>query len=212
MVEDANRTCVKVVLAHILVIVRQFYPNEERSGLIDKVNICRCTENAAFCHDGSDTDGLKWSFGFDRFYRRRRHLGFSKGQGFSLRHGKKSSCSLIFGLILIAGDVAQNLGPSRNLCGECGETVKRNEKGVCCEICLCWFHACCLEIKDEDYVKCTKRATKWLFLDCERSTSTGRSSNDDADENMYEMTNNLKKQGLKVAHLNVDWIRSKLSS
>ena len=107
-----------VVLAHIPVIVRQFYPNEERSGLIEKVNICHCTENAAFCHDGSDTDGLKWSFGFDRFYRR--HLGFGKGQGFSPRHGKKSSCSLIFGLILIAGDVSQNPGPGRNPCGECG--------------------------------------------------------------------------------------------
>ena len=88
-----------VVLAHIFVIVRQFYPNEERSGLIEKVNIRHCTENAAFCHDGSDTDGLKWSFGFDRFYRR--HLGFGKGQGFSPRQGKKSSGSLIFGLILI---------------------------------------------------------------------------------------------------------------
>ena len=49
-----------VVLAHILVIVRQFYPNEERYGLIEKVNIRHGTENAAFCHDGSDTDGLKF--------------------------------------------------------------------------------------------------------------------------------------------------------
>ena len=119
---------------------------------------------------------------------------------------------MIFELILIAGDVLQNPVPSRNPCGECGETVKRNEKGVCCEQCLCWFHACCLEMKDEDYVKCTKRVAKWLCLDCERNTSTGRSSNDDADENMYEMiNNNLKEQGLKVAHLNVDGIRSKLS-
>ena len=77
-----------VVLTHILVIVRQFYPNEERSGLIEKVNIHHCTENAVFCHDGSDTGGLKWSFGFDRFYRC--HLGFGKGQGFLLRHGKKA--------------------------------------------------------------------------------------------------------------------------
>ena len=75
-----------VVLAYILLIVKQFYPNEERSGLIEKVNIRYCTENAAFCHDGSDTDRMKWS-----------HLRFGKGQGFSLRHGKKSSCSLIFG-------------------------------------------------------------------------------------------------------------------
>ena len=108
-----------VVLAHILVKVRQFYKNEKRPDLIEKVNECHCTENAAFCHHGSDTDGLKWSFGFDRFYRR--HLGFGKGQGFLLRHGKKSSCPLIFGLILIAGDVSQNRGPSRNPCGECGQ-------------------------------------------------------------------------------------------
>ena len=108
--------------------------------------------------------------------------------------------------------MSQNPGPGRDPCGECGETVKRNEKGVCCELCLCWFHARCLEIKDEDYVKCTKRVAKWLCLDCERNTSTGISSNDDADESMYEMiNNNLKEQGLKVAHLNVDGMRSKLS-
>ena len=119
---------------------------------------------------------------------------------------------MIFGLILIALDVSQNPGPSRNPCGECGETLKRNEKGVFCELCLCWFDACCLEIKDEDCVKCTKRVAKWLCLDCERKTSAGKSSNDDADENMYELiNNNLKEQGLKVAHLNVDRIRSKLS-
>ena len=59
--------------------------------------------------------------------------------------------NLLYGLLLLCGDVLENPGPAKNLCGLCDKPVKRNQKAVECEECFKWYHVKCTSITAKSY-------------------------------------------------------------
>ena len=51
-----------------------------------------------------------------------------------------------FAVIIIAGDIELNPGPTRFPCGQCGRAVKSNNRGVCCDQCNKWYHVRCARV------------------------------------------------------------------
>ena len=59
--------------------------------------------------------------------------------------------NLLYGLLLLCGDVLENPGPAKNLCGLCDKPVKRNQKAIECEECFKWYHVKCTSITAKSY-------------------------------------------------------------
>ena len=58
-------------------------------------------------------------------------------------------------LLLLAGDVEVNPGPSKWKfpCGVCSALVRSNQRGVQCDVCTFWLHARCIGISNEEYAE-----------------------------------------------------------
>ena len=63
----------------------------------------------------------------------------------------------------------QKSSENRDNCRDCGERVSDSHKGIECEVCRCWFHAACEELKDEEYIvltRHTKARIHWYCKTC----------------------------------------------
>lgn len=54
-------------------------------------------------------------------------------------------------LILLAGDVETNPGPTKHPCTACSKAVRSNQRGVFCNMCENWTHARCCGIGADEY-------------------------------------------------------------
>ena len=49
-------------------------------------------------------------------------------------------------IILMSGDIANNPGPIKFPCGQCGKSVRSNQRAIQCEECLYWQHIKCIDL------------------------------------------------------------------
>ena len=121
-------------------------------------------------------------------------------------HLRASRSLLTTVLLLLAGDVEVNPGPRtwKYPCGVCAKPVKRNQRGVQCDVCLSWLHTRCIGVSNEEYGElqlsddpwCCKRCLKEAmpFHDVSSSDSVFNASADSivnisADEESLSPTN-----------------------
>ena len=72
---------------------------------------------------------------------------------------RESAIPSCYWLLLLEGDVELNPGPVRFPCTICKKPVKKNQRGLCCDACNLWSHACCSRVSKKEYEK--------LSADCE---------------------------------------------
>ena len=96
-------------------------------------------------------------------WRRRSHLKPSVS-----RTARPSA--LIFWLLLVAGDVEANPGPTsqRCPCTRCGKTVKNFDRGIQCDRCENWTHSECCYVSREEYelLAAIGDARQWFCPSC----------------------------------------------
>ena len=82
------------------------------------------------------------------------------------RNGRKKGYieNLLCSLLLLCGDVLENPGPVKNLCGLCDKPVKRNQKAIECEECFKWYHVKCMSITAKSYEKLQQRLQACMDL------------------------------------------------
>ena len=54
-------------------------------------------------------------------------------------------------LILLAGDIKRNPGPTKYPCTVCGKAVRSNQRGILCSRCQNWTHANCCGVSPAEY-------------------------------------------------------------
>jgi hypothetical protein len=54
-------------------------------------------------------------------------------------------------MILMSGDIAINPGPIKFPCGQCGKSVRSNQRAIQCEECLYWQHIKCIDLPLKEY-------------------------------------------------------------
>ena len=71
-------------------------------------------------------------------------------------------------LLLIAGDVESNPGPTKYPCTSCCKPVKLNQKGTLCDRCDMWTHARCCYVDDDEYqrISALEDSCKWFCPTC----------------------------------------------
>ena len=72
-----------------------------------------------------------------------------------------------------------------NQCGTCKSVVGRNQKGVLCDACECWFHSLCIKLSAEDYKIMAKPSSKvtWFCESCKEKM-----------KDVYSEMSNLKQE------------------
>ena len=127
-----------------------------------------------------DGDGLNWCSSRDQKYRR--HVGLTAKYAYAIQFGKKDYSDIYISVLLIAGDVATNPGPIRCPCKVCGNTVRRNEKGVNCCLCWAWFHRQCIAMAEAYYEKqSTYELLQWRCDECKGSSINTENSSFEED-------------------------------
>ena len=73
--------------------------------------------------------------------------------GFSKRGDKyRPNVLFVYLCLLLSGDVELNPGPTYKYpCVRCEKPVRRNQKGIQCDICDRWYHSNCVPISDAEY-------------------------------------------------------------
>ena len=74
-------------------------------------------------------------------------------------------------LLLVAGDVEANPGPTRRPnwkfpCGVCDKPVKSNQRGIQCEVCYSWLHVKCINMSSDDYSQLQVSDEPWCCNTC----------------------------------------------
>ena len=59
---------------------------------------------------------------------------------------------------MLSGDIELNPGPVKFPCTICKNPVKKNQRGLCCDVCNLWTHARCCRVSNDQYDQ--------LSLDC----------------------------------------------
>ena len=73
---------------------------------------------------------------------------------------------ILFLLLLTAGDIELNPGPSQHPCGYCDNPVNWYNRGVCCDNCSIWHHASCMGIGSKDYIRLDGSNVSWHCYKC----------------------------------------------
>ena len=64
--------------------------------------------------------------------------------------------------ILLAGDVSENPGPTKDLCGLCSKICRRNQKAIQCDECDTWYHAKCMDMSNTEYANLCNPSSTWI--------------------------------------------------
>lgn len=64
---------------------------------------------------------------------------------------KTDFCGVIYYLLLLCGDISTNPGPIKHPCTVCDRSVKINQRGLLCDLCGNWSHACCVGVDTRHY-------------------------------------------------------------
>ncbi|PFX13965.1 putative RNA-directed DNA polymerase from transposon X-element [Stylophora pistillata] len=74
---------------------------------------------------------------------------------------------LLFSLLLLGGDIQINPGPTWKFpCGSCNILVKKNQRGIQCDLCDLWYHTKCCAIGDDSYCILANSSCSWLCVSC----------------------------------------------
>ena len=103
----------------------------------------------------------------------------------SARAGQHRRCFWLYQLLLLAGDIERNPGPTGRRwkfpCGVCSAPVRRDQRGVQCEICGFWLHARCIGLSIEDYAVLQHSEDPWACKKCLKEVMPfGNISNSDS--------------------------------
>ena len=126
--------------------------------------------------------------------------------------------------ILLSGDIQQNPGPIRNPCSVCGHAVASNHRALPCVTCsqLCHIGPKCgrvpknvyNEIKRQDTIHWNCPRCENTFNQLQTNPTLTQDQNTEIDElpNMFEeLRTKLKGHGIKLAHINVRGLLSKMN-
>lgn len=126
-------------------------------------------------------------------------------------------------LLLIAGDVESNPGPTKYPCTSCCKPVKSNQKGILCDRCDMWTHARCCYVDDDEYqrISALEDSCKWFcptctlselpYADCSISSAGSLSTNlEILDTSTLDTSLNpsFSPKDLVFCHLNVQSLLS----
>eukprot|EP00112_Aurelia_sp_Birch-Aquarium-sp1_P014094 Seg3016.2 transcript_id=Seg3016.2/GoldUCD/mRNA.D3Y31 product="hypothetical protein" protein_id=Seg3016.2/GoldUCD/D3Y31 len=127
--------------------------------------------------------------------------------------------------ILLSGDIQQNPGPVRNPCSVCGNAVASNHRALPCVTChkLCHIGPKCGKVPKNIYNDIKRQDTiHWICPRCENTSNQlqtrpnpniTQDQNTEREElpNMFEeLRTKLKGHGIKVAHINIRGLLSKM--
>ncbi|XP_057295887.1 uncharacterized protein LOC130624320 [Hydractinia symbiolongicarpus] len=136
---------------------------------------------------------------------------------------KPSRHKYFYFLILLSGDICLNPGPVKYPCSSCLKPVAKTHKALSCDKCGLWAHKKCERISDKKYQQFMKTPEDKLFFVCSPCLSRNlpfaneESFGDEIPDNInitidenfdFEAIRNGK--GLKMAHLNINGLSSKL--
>ena len=74
------------------------------------------------------------------------------------RRSRSPTIPSYYWLLLLSGDIELNPGPVKFPCTICKNPVKKNQRGLCCDVCNLWTHARCCRVSNDQYNQ--------LSLDC----------------------------------------------
>ena len=81
--------------------------------------------------------------------------------------------AVIVTLLLAAGDVESNPGPVQYPCTVCEKPVKGNQRGIMCDGCSQWTHACCGSVGEGEYLLLTAdKKSQWFCPLCTQSVAS----------------------------------------
>ena len=127
--------------------------------------------------------------------------------------------------ILLAGDVSENPGPTKDLCGLCSKICRRNQKAIQCDECDTWYHAKCMDMSNTEYANLCNPSSTWSCTNClfpmapdictEDVSSSSTDLQDTPEEHnirspMQCQTMPKLLRGLRIGHLNVNRLYNKL--
>ncbi|WAR11335.1 hypothetical protein MAR_025515, partial [Mya arenaria] len=70
-------------------------------------------------------------------------------------------------LLVLAGDIALNPGPTKHPCGVCNRPVASSHRAVECEACYQWIHIKCANITPKEYILLGNSSNPWVCNQCE---------------------------------------------
>ena len=69
-------------------------------------------------------------------------------------------------LVLLAGDIATNPGPTKFPCGVCARPVAKNHRALQCESCENWIHIKCGKVTPAEYILLGNLEDPWFCKTC----------------------------------------------
>jgi hypothetical protein len=66
----------------------------------------------------------------------------------------------------MSGDIAINPGPIKFPCGQCGKSVRSNQRAIQCEECLYWQHIKCIDLPLKEYDRLSNSSESWYCKPC----------------------------------------------
>eukprot|EP00794_Sanderia_malayensis_P004136 gene4136-4689_t len=127
--------------------------------------------------------------------------------------------------LLLAGDVHKNPGPVRNPCSVCNKPVASTHRALSCDSCKksCHIGKNCGNIKPDLYIQMKANRVQWSCPACvglnqrvqeqplAMQTNVETEANILEENDMFKVLNsNMGINGIKIAHLNVNGLLSKL--
>ena len=116
-------------------------------------------------------------------------------------------------LVLLARDIQQNPGPVKEPCAVCKKGCRRHEKAIQCDLCDKWHHSKCIDMKKTGYDELRNPSKAWQCMEClfpgfdthvRNSHPCPNPNKEERDGTVRtELNPNLKKRGLKLAHVNL---------
>ena len=152
----------------------------------------------------------------DKGLRRQFCIATARRSGLFCEQSRNRWSTYFITIIILSGDINLNPGPPKDPCGICQKGVRKNQKGICCDLCYHWFHIkdSCIKMSIAEYEEhCSNPALKWLCKCCSVKEGTKGLSQEDEVGNIYEnLANEIQTSpsGLKVGHLNVNGLLSKI--
>ena len=143
------------------------------------------------------------------------------GRGRWKFHDRRSTGAVVAVLLLCAGDVELNPGPTRYPCTVCGKNVTEKQQGIECTKCEKWSHAQCCGVSRVEYTRIGERedepwfcpgclASELPFVDASLDSCSSHFSMLDEDDGLYAMDANGTRNSLTFCYLNIRSLLPKL--
>ncbi len=155
----------------------------------------------------------------------------NKSKQVSSHRGRNTSYNLLCTILLLSGDIHPCPGPNYKYpCGTCHKPVRKNQKGILCDLCNIWYHAKCINMPDREYFRLGNCDEPWecnncllpfdftdSFFNSTVHDTSGVSSHNTSNESVHEETlfmdfSNLRRKHPRnfiVTHININSVQHK---